>query len=406
MPTFDEAVKKRAGSDEALGVPGGDVGGIPVVTPDDLGPAAAMTPAEVVTDEDAQAALSASFVTGTKVDEPVAGYGPNITFGDPTNEIADDVGSALISGGGQTGYNNVIGGDGSSTVGTSTPNATSAGTGAHYSAIFGGYDCVVGGLASIIGGFHNYTAIGTTHGTILGGSTNKITAGDYGVIGGGRSNTLSGTDAVICGGEGNTASGNQSLVAGGNDNTASATAAAVLGGLNNVASVLCATVLGGRDNTAGNQYATASGRDANARIVGERAHASGKFATVGDAQISDFVVRKQTTNATPANLAVDGGSTLPFMVADSTWAVDALVVARRTDANDESAAYQLRFCVDRNVNTVALVGTVDKTVIGEDNAAWDVDVVISGSSVSIVVTGEAAKTIHWVAQLRCVQVIG
>src|SRR5690606_31416156 len=60
MPTFDEAVKKRAAADEALGVPGGDVGGIPVVTPDDLGPAAAMTPAEVVTDEDAQAALSAS----------------------------------------------------------------------------------------------------------------------------------------------------------------------------------------------------------------------------------------------------------------------------------------------------------------------------------------------------------
>src|SRR5690606_11600686 len=102
----------------------------------------------------------------------------------------------------------------------------------------------------------------------------------------------------------------------------------------------------------------------------------GKFSVVGDAQISDFVVRKQTTNATPANLAVDGGSALPFMVADSAWAVDALIVARRTDANDESAAYQLRFCVDRNANTVALVGTVDKTVIGEDNAAWDVDVVI------------------------------
>lgn len=61
MVEFRDVVKKYAGTDEALGVPAGTVGGIPVVTPDDLGPAAAMTPAEVVTDEDAQAALSGAF---------------------------------------------------------------------------------------------------------------------------------------------------------------------------------------------------------------------------------------------------------------------------------------------------------------------------------------------------------
>lgn len=64
MVEFRDVVKKYAGTDEALGVPAGTVGGIPVVTPDDLGPAAAMTPAEVVTDEDAQAALSATFGLG------------------------------------------------------------------------------------------------------------------------------------------------------------------------------------------------------------------------------------------------------------------------------------------------------------------------------------------------------
>lgn len=61
MVEFRDVVKKYAGTDEALGVPAGTVGGIPVVTPDDLGPAAAMTPAEVVTDPAAQAALSATF---------------------------------------------------------------------------------------------------------------------------------------------------------------------------------------------------------------------------------------------------------------------------------------------------------------------------------------------------------
>src|SRR5690606_37118449 len=80
---FRAGVKKYAGTDEALGVPAGTVGGIPVpspedfataeqgakadtaVQPDDLGAAATMSPVEVVTDEDAQAALSGTSAPAT-----------------------------------------------------------------------------------------------------------------------------------------------------------------------------------------------------------------------------------------------------------------------------------------------------------------------------------------------------
>ena len=81
------------------------------------------------------------------------------------------------------------------------------------------------------------------------------------------------------------------------------------------------------------------------------------------------------------------------------------VVARRTDADNESAAYWLQGCVDNNAGTVALVGAVQKTAI-EDTPAWDVNTVVAGTRLNLRVTGEAAKTIYWNAVMHIVQVSG
>jgi hypothetical protein len=85
------------------------------------------------------------------------------------------------------------------------------------------------------------------------------------------------------------------------------------------------------------------------------------------------------------------------------------VVARRTDADNESAAYKFEGCIDRNTGTsAALVGSVTKTVIAEDTAAWDCDVTAdsTNSALIITVTGEAAKTIRWVARIDLTEVTG
>jgi hypothetical protein len=429
-----------------------------------------------------------------------AGIADNVIHGHSTNAVASDISGAAIAGGGQTGYNNVIGGDGSATVGTATPNAASTGTGANYSAIMGGYDNVAGGLASIITGFHNYTGTSSTHGTLSGGSYLKVTAGDYntisggtlneiggggsyatiggggshvitlaagqngatiaggfdntvtarnGTVGGGALNTASGIAATVSGGQVNTASGAQSTVAGGDTNTAGGIASGLVGGYGNTLSAtasrsdysagiggyqntLGATaaarfsgMLSGRLNTVNAEYAAtiggrecsvtgeaglASGYGAKSILGGQWAHASGYFSAAGDAQTSIFIARRQTTDDTPTELRLNStlGQRITIAV-DTTWAFSILLVARRTDANDESAAYKFEGCIDRNTaQSPALVGSITKTVLAEDTAAWDADVLAdtSNGALQILVTGEAAKTINWVARVTLVEVTG
>lgn len=427
--------------------------------------------------------------------------GPNLVDGYSGNAVASDIGAATIGGGGAVNYENIIGGDGSATVNTATPNAASTGTGADYSVITGGYDNVAGGLASIISGFHNYTGVGSSHGTISGGSIQAIKAGEYntigggtlhaiqggtdnstiaggrsnsiniaagednGTIGGGQTNSVTARHGTVSGGINNTASGVGSTVAGGNNNTASGAQSAIgggelhtsggtgsyaAGGYNNTLSATSARsdysailgsyqssigataaarfsgILGGRANTINAEYAAvvggrdcsigsvaeaahASGYGAKATIAGQHVHASGYFSAAGDAQTSVIVARRQTTDATPAELRVNStvGARI-LMPTNTTWAFTILLVARRTDVDGEQAAYEFKGLMNRDSGDPAIVGSVTKTVIAETTAAWDADVTVdtTNDAMQINVTGEAAKTINWVARVTLVEVTG
>jgi len=145
-------------------------------------------------------------------------------------------------------------------------------------------------------------------------------------------------------------------------------------------------------------------------LYSARTHAAGRFAASGDAQIIELVARRSTTNATPAELFLDGSSLQCVLQNDSTYFFSIEVAARRTDADGESAAYKLEGCIDRNANaaSTALVGTVLKTVLAEDNTAWDVSATAdtTNGALALTVTGEAAKTIYWVSYIKLVKVTG
>lgn len=169
----------------------------------------------------------------------------------------------------------------------------------------------------------------------------------------------------------------------------------------------------GRNANATESYSYALGWSKSDKS-GKFTYGSGEFSAVGDAQQGTFVLRRQTTTATPAVLTTDGGSggvvnqvTLPN---DSTFAFKILVVARRTDVNDESAGYEFSGVIDRNANaaSTALVGTVTKTVLAEDTTAWDVNVTAdtTNGGLKVEVTGEAGKTIRWVATVWTSEVTG
>ena len=265
---------------------------------------------------------------------------------------------------------------------------------------------VASGTESTIGGGNGNKASGAES-TVSGGATNSST-GDGSSIGGGTVNTASGEHSTVSGGGTNLASAILSSVGGGGSNIASSSNATVSGGDTNTASGSYSCVGGGSGNLASATYASVpSGFKAVANHYGQRSHASGAFATDGDAQTSDVIFRGVTTNNTPTEIFIDGNAVQLTIPSDTTWAFRMLIVARRADADDESAAYQLLGCIDRNsaANTTALVGTVGKTVIAEDVGGWDVDATADTTNGALVltVTAENAKTVNWCCKCELVQ---
>lgn len=194
------------------------------------------------------------------------------------------------------------------------------------------------------------------------------------------------------------ASGQYSALIGGNYNTAAGHYSAVSGGQYN--------------ESAADYSAIAGGIGGKTFIVGQIAQAATYFSAAGDAQSSKHVLRIQTTNGTPTQMFVMPGTYSARLILpnDTTWAFSILVVARRTDADNESASYKFEGAIDRNGNaaSTALVGSVTKTVLAEDTAAWDVTVTAdtTNGALKIEVTGESGKTINWVAFVRTVETTG
>lgn len=297
------------------------------------------------------------------------------------------------------------------------------GTNVGYATISGGTGNQVTANGGTIGGGYSNT-VTATQGTVAGGLSNDAT-GAIAAIGGGQNHTASGSQSTVAGGSGNTASGAQSTVGGGLNNSATNLTATVAGGsgcsasnqyasigggLTISASGVGATVPGGRENTASGNYSVASGRGASATMEGQRAHASGFFAVQGDAQVSEFVARNTSTDAVAKELFLQGTGSRITLTDDQTVFFEIMVVARRTDVDGESAAYKYTGCIDRGVGagTTAFVGTVTETVVAEDNAAWGVAITAgtSDGTLRITATGEAGKTIRWVAYVRAVTVTG
>jgi len=396
-----------------------------------------------------------------------AANGIDIVNGHSTNSITSGAIAATVSGGGTSGspnqvtdancdyctvaggYDNLIGDAIASTVSGGAHHRVSN-TGGH-ATIGGGSTHTISGAISyptIAGGQSN--TVSATNATVGGGTTNTA-SGTSATVGGGTTNTASGTQATVAGGASNQATASSATIGGGTTNTAGGTAATVAGGSTNsisastdyatisgglsnsmtggastnysaiaggrsntIASVQYASIPGGQSNNVSATYGSASGFQASvssSNWYGMDCHASGQVAAAGDAQECRGVVRRQTTDATQTTLYLDGAGTANRLrlPTDTTWTFVIVITARRTDADNESAGYKCEGVIDNNAGTTALVGTITKTVLAEDTAAWDIDCVATDGAtdaLEVKVTGEAAKTINWVAHAQLVQVTG
>lgn len=153
---------------------------------------------------------------------------------------------------------------------------------------------------------------------------------------------------------------------------------------------------------------------ASAYLQCQHARASDSFSAAGDAQASSLNVSEETIDADQTELFIDGtvgNSIRAILPASRTWAFSIMVAARQTGGAagtvGDSGIYKLEGGIKRDgASNTALIGSVTKTTIAEDQAAWDVTAVADDSHEALVVkvTGEADKIIHWVAAINLVEV--
>ena len=150
----------------------------------------------------------------------------------------------------------------------------------------------------------------------------------------------------------------------------------------------------------------ATGLQSNAGLYGKHAHAAGHFTSHGDAQTGVMVAALITTGASSTNLGIAGGAV--FLPNNTTWSFHVRVIARRTDATGENMDWTFDGIISRDANaaSTALVGDVVVSPRTGVTTAWDCTVTANATdgSLQINVTGEAAKTIRWVARIETVEV--
>jgi len=164
--------------------------------------------------------------------------------------------------------------------------------------------------------------------------------------------------------------------------------------------------------TASGNYSHAEGYRSKAYLYGQHAKADGRFSSDGDAQLSNLVARIETTDATAnVEMFLDGIDDRAILPANRTWAFTINIAARQTGGTagtvGDSGIYKIEGGIKRDdAGNTALVGAITKTVIAEDQAAWDVTAEADDTNDALVVkvTGEANKTIHWVAKIDLVEV--
>lgn len=171
-------------------------------------------------------------------------------------------------------------------------------------------------------------------------------------------------------------------------------------------------------NIAGGICLASNGTNIGMEMPGQVSFLTGGFASYDKPLISILPMYVVTTTATPTELKLGDGTatnsptSVIALSADSSYIFDCDVVARNTATDAESAMYNLKFGIRRGTNAASttLVGTPVLTVIGEDTGTtgWDVTVTADTTNgrPNISVTGEAAKTIRWVAWVRMTKVTG
>ena len=247
-----------------------------------------------------------------------------------------------------------------------------------------------------------YVEAGSDYSVVIGSDGyGNIVSTSTGCVIFGRGDEIATSDgcAIIQSGNSTVENGDTDIIIGGSSHKIGFGAAsygynAIVGGTSTwMGDVSACVALGGHGNS------FASGTDNSIGMGGTTVDASNMvgFPAIGKGQTSLYIQGQQTTDATPAALASGSGNGSPIPIVSGDLYVFKVLVGAASSS--QSAAYEFTGAIRNIGGTTALVGSVSKTVLAEDDAAWDCDVTADNTNdrLLITVTGKAATTIKWCA---------
>ena len=181
-----------------------------------------------------------------------------------------------------------------------------------------------------------------------------------------------------------------------------------------------ATASGAGSVALGGAYATATdsvsigASSTTGTTIGKIAFSNDKFSANGDSQHGLFVLRYNTTDATPKALTTDnstaGTNDQIILPNNSAYAFHGTIVARQqASAGSEYASWEIKGALLRDgtaATTVLGNGIKNKLYASAGAAAWDVILTAdtTNGGLAITVTGAAATNIRWVATVNTSEV--
>jgi hypothetical protein len=247
------------------------------------------------------------------------------------------------------------------------------------------------------------------------GANNTIAAtAQYSAVFGSGNNIQSGSTNAFAAGSGHTIGPNSNYAAAfGNGHTVTGRYNLAAGNQNTVAEGCFAW---GQQSQVGANFGHAGGFQVTTRsIYGMRAHGSGMFSAIGDAQERQAVLRAATTNNTATRLTSDQtspGTDDQFVLPNSSAYLVRMDVVARENATGDCKTWEARATIKRGANAAAtsLVGSAVVTVADADAgaAAWALALTADTTNGALAVnaTGETSKNIKWTARVRSIEVVG
>jgi hypothetical protein len=250
--------------------------------------------------------------------------------------------------------------------------------------------------AIIVGGTSN--TVSGTNAVVVGGSTNDVISTNGIVVGGTSNQAWGSNNTAVVGGQSNRVTGDNGVALGGQGASVSALRTAVVGGQNNTADAINSAVIGGASGAArsivGNFVTPASNNPISA---------SG-----GRHQLATLLLGRETTDATAtrltSNTSAANTTNQVILPNNSAYFFQGQVVAGVTGAGD-TKGWTVEGVIKRGANAAStvLVGSTVMSSYGDAGAVtWVVALTAdtTNGGLAVTVTGQAATTIRWVAQIR------